>query len=116
MKIDIYGNSVYTMYKQTMSDTLCDYSYVNKSKGGRTMIAQVKTWGNSQGIRLPKDLLEEMGIRLNDFLSVDVQGENIVLTKTFKHKTLEERAAEFAGSVGPYEEFEWGDPVGREQW
>lgn len=80
------------------------------------MIAQVKTWGNSQGIRLPKDLLEGIGIHLNDFLNIEVQGENIVLTKTFRHKTLEERAAEFEGKIGPYEEFEWGGPVGRERW
>ncbi len=53
---------------------------------------------------------------MDDFLNVEVQGENIILTKTFKHRTLEERAAEFAGKIGPYEEFEWGEPVGREQW
>lgn len=80
------------------------------------MIGQVKTWGNSQGIRLSKDLLESVGIRLNDFINIEIQGDAIVLTKTFKHKTLEERAAEFSGKIGPYEEFEWGDPVGREQW
>ena len=80
------------------------------------MIAQVKSWGNSQGIRLPKDLLEEIGVRLNDFLNIEIQGENIILSKTFKHKTLEERTAEFSGKIGPYEEFEWGDPMGREQW
>ena len=80
------------------------------------MIAQIKAWGNSQGIRIPKDLLEGMGIRLNDFLNIEVQGDNIILSKTFKHKTLEERAAEFSGKVGPYEEFEWDGPVGREVW
>ena len=80
------------------------------------MTAQVKAWGNSQGIRLPKDLLEGMGIKLNDFLNIEVQGEKIILTKTFKHKTLEERAAEFSGKIGPYEEFEWGESVGREMW
>lgn len=80
------------------------------------MVVQVKAWGNSQAVRLPKDLLESVGIRLNDFLNIEVQGDSIVLSKTFKHKTLEERAAEFSGKIGPYEEFEWGEPVGREQW
>lgn len=80
------------------------------------MIAQVKSWGNSQGIRLPKALLESVGVQLNDFLNIEIQGDSIVLTKTFKHKTLEERAAEFAGKIGPYEELEWGEPVGREKW
>ncbi len=80
------------------------------------MVAQIKAWGNSQGIRLPKDLLEGIGVRLNDFLNIEIQGTSIVLTKTYPHKTLEERAAEFEGKLGPYEEFEWGKPVGREQW
>ncbi len=80
------------------------------------VVAQVKTWGNSQGIRLPKDLMESLGIKLNDFLNLEVQGDHIILTKTFKHKTLEQRAEEFDGKLGPYEEFEWDKPVGREQW
>lgn len=80
------------------------------------MMSQVKTWGNSQGIRLSKELLESIGIHINDFLNVKVVNGDIVLSKTFKHKTLEERAKEFNGEVGPYEEFQWGEPVGREIW
>ena len=38
------------------------------------------------------------------------------LKKEFKHKTLEERAAEFGGKLGPYEETAWGNPMGREEW
>ena len=80
------------------------------------MITQVKTWGNSQGIGLPKELLEEVGAHIDDFLNVEVVNGNIILSKTYKHKTLEERAAEFNGKIGPYEEFEWGEPTGREKW
>lgn len=80
------------------------------------MIAQIKTWGNSQGIRIPKDILESIGIRLNDFINIEVRDDSIVLKKTFRHRTLEERAMEFNGELGPYEEFGWDGPVGREQW
>lgn len=80
------------------------------------MITQVKAWGNSQGIRLPKDLMESIGIRLDDFINIEIQGDTMIIKKVFKHKTLEERAAEFGGQLGPYEEFEWDEPVGREQW
>lgn len=31
-----------------------------------------------------------------------------------EHRTLEERAKEFGGRLGPYEEFDWGEPEGRE--
>lgn len=36
------------------------------------MQAQVKEWGNSQGIRLPKEILKSAGISLNEFLDVTV--------------------------------------------
>lgn len=35
---------------------------------------------------------------------------------TFRHKTLEERAAEYGGSLGLDGEYDWGEPVGREVW
>ena len=85
-------------------------------KGGIYMITQVKPWGNSQGIRLSKELLTVAGIQNNDFLDIEVVDGNIILKKTFKHRTLEERAEEFGGKLGPYDEFEWGEPSGREGW
>ena len=80
------------------------------------MKTQVKTWGNSQGIRLPKDLLEKIGAHINDVLDIKVVDGDIVLSKSFKHKTLEERAEEFNGKLGPYKEFKWCESVGREKW
>lgn len=80
------------------------------------MLAQVKTWGNSQGIRLSKELLALAGIQNNDYLEIEIIDGNIVLKKSFRHRTLEERAAEYDGKIGPYEEFEWDGPVGRERW
>lgn len=81
------------------------------------MIAQVKKWGNSQGIRLSKELLVSAGIQNNDFLDIELVDGNIVLKKVRKqHRTLEERAKEYDGKLGPYEGFDWGEPVGRERW
>lgn len=80
------------------------------------MVTQVKEWGNSQGIRFSKELLGMIGVHVNDYLDVQVKGDSIVLRKTFTHKTLEERAAMFGKSIGPYEEFSWGEAEGREQW
>lgn len=40
----------------------------------------------------------------------------ITLVKTFCHKTLEERAAEFDGKLMLDGEYDWGEPVGREVW
>lgn len=84
--------------------------------GGAQMITQVKTWGNSQGVRLSKEILESAGIHNDDLLSIELIDGNIVLKKTFKHRTLEERSAELGGKIGPYDEYMWGESLGRERW
>jgi antitoxin MazE len=80
------------------------------------MQAQVKAWGNSQGIRIPKDVLQEANVAIDDVLDVRVSNGTIMLMKPFRHKTLEERAAEFDGRLDLDGEFDWGEPVGREKW
>ena len=72
------------------------------------MQTQVKAWGNSQGIRLPKDILQEANVEINDMLEVKVSDGMIMLVKTFRHQKLEERAENG--------EYEWDKPEGREVW
>ena len=80
------------------------------------MQAQVKEWGNSQGIRLSKDVLKSAGIELNETLDVTVSNGVNTLVKPIHHKTLEERAAEYDRKLMLDGEYDWGDPVGREIW
>lgn len=80
------------------------------------MLTQVKSWGNGQGIRFSKELLDTLGIRLNEYLNVKIVDGDIVLSKTFKHRTLEERTAEYNGELNLSDEISWGEPVGREAW
>lgn len=80
------------------------------------MQTQVKEWGNSQGVRLSKEVLKDAGIMLNEIIDVTVSNGSIVLSKTFKHRTLEERAKEYGGQLNLDGEYDWGDTVGREVW
>jgi antitoxin MazE len=80
------------------------------------MQTQVKAWGNSQGIRIPKEALTEANMSVDDILDVSVSNGVIMLTKPFRHKTLEERVAECGGKLEVGGEFDWGEPVGREIW
>lgn len=80
------------------------------------MQAQVKEWGNSQGIRLSKEILKSAGIMLNDVLDVTISNGVITLAKPFRHRTLEERADEFGGKLMLDGEYDWDEPVGRELW
>ena len=80
------------------------------------MQTQVKTWGNSQGVRISKETMQDAGLAVNDVLDVKVLNGMIMLSKHYRHKSLEERAAEFGGDLRLDGEFDWGEPVGREIW
>ncbi|MBO5551039.1 MAG: AbrB/MazE/SpoVT family DNA-binding domain-containing protein, partial [Lachnospiraceae bacterium] len=51
------------------------------------MQTQVKAWGNSQGIRIPKEVLQEAAISLDDVLDIKVSEGMITLVKPFRHRT-----------------------------
>ena len=81
------------------------------------METQLKPWGNSQGIRLPKAALNEAGFRPDDVLTIRAENGRIVLYRAVRHKTLEERAAEYGGKLNLEGELDWkGSPVGNEVW
>jgi antitoxin MazE len=73
----------------------------------------IRAWGNSQGIRIPKDILKALDLKSSDVLDILVKDDTIVLKKAFKHKTFEERLAEYNGKI-EITEFDWGEPKGRE--
>ncbi len=67
------------------------------------MLAKVRKWGNSQGLRFPKAILEEARVSVGDEVRVSVRGRKIILVSRMpKHYRVEE--------------VEWGSPVGKEEW
>ena len=79
------------------------------------MISQttVKAWGNSQGIRLRKSVLAQANIEINDTVQIEASENVIILRKVFRHKTFEDRLAEYDGII-EVQNFDWGEPAGRE--
>ena len=73
----------------------------------------IRSWGNSQVIRIPKAILEQMQLKISDVLDLEVKDDTIVLRKQFVHKSFEERLAEYNGEITVCD-FDWGEPVGRE--
>ena len=60
--------------------------------------------------------MQEADIAVDDMLDVKVSNGVIMLVKPFRHKTLEERVAEYGGKLDLDGEYDWGEPVGREIW
>ena len=87
------------------------------------MQTTVVKWGNSHGIRLPKAFLKSIDIVENDPVEVTLDNEKIVIKKLEpkKSRRLEQRLLEFYGDnfdniVEPQIEYDWGKPVGKEEW
>lgn len=88
------------------------------------MYATIQKWGNSQGIRIPKALLEGLGVRENDRVELVPSGDALTIKKATagRHKTLEERLTAFYGKPIeeieriPGEEVDWGQAEGHEVW
>ena len=82
------------------------------------MQTAIVKWGNSQGIRLPKYLLDSANLADNDTVEVVAENDSLVIRKTEtrkKHKTLKERLEGYNGSY-VFEEWDTGAPVGKEVW
>ena len=62
------------------------------------MYATIQRWGNSQGLRIPKALLDALGLRENDRVELIQSDDGIQIKKAAAgHRTLEERLVAFYG-------------------
>lgn len=75
----------------------------------------VSKWGNSQGVRLPKNILEAAEITEGDSVEIVAERNEIRIKKAIKFRTLDELFKDYAGDY-QCEEADWGAPVGEEVW
>lgn len=84
----------------------------------------IRRWGNSQGIRLPKEILSQMNLQENDTVGINICDGKMTVEKVNKPKylNLTERLEAFYKRpideiyVESTQEVDVGDPVGNEQW
>ena len=88
--------------------------YIYIIYGGVIMITLQK-WGNSQGIRLPKFLLNELGWSENEELAVVKEDDKLIIKKHNKRKNIIELFDGYNGEYKP-EEIDWGEAKGKEIW
>lgn len=87
------------------------------------MYATIQKWGNSQGLRIPKALLDALGLQENDRVELTQTNDGIHIKKAAAgHRTLEERLVAFYGrpveeiSRLEDQELDWGGTAGDEVW
>jgi antitoxin MazE len=81
---------------------------------------QLATWGGSTALRIPKNFLQQLGIADKSTVIIKTTDNNeLVITPVYRHKTLDERFAEWNGDKYELtdEDREWLDmkSVGEEE-
>ncbi len=81
------------------------------------MTTTIQKWGNSQGIRLPKFLLDSINWSENEKLEVKTENEKIIIEKMTNpsRKNIKELFADFQDEYEPID-INWGSQVGKEIW
>ncbi len=82
------------------------------------MLSKVQKWGNSQGLRFAKTLLQEAQINVGDEVNVSVQEGRIIIepvTKVRGKYDLKELVSKMPQEYH-VEELDWGEPSGKEVW
>lgn len=77
----------------------------------------VNRWGNSSAIRLPKQVVNQLQLQVNDVLDYDISGNSIILKKvtTVPELTVEELFKDYQGEPMSITSHLF-ESVGNEQW
>ncbi len=81
------------------------------------MRATISKWGNSQGLRFPKNILKELNLSIGDKMKFLIQNNKIILEpveKSRKKYNINELVKQIPSSYKPYEEF--SSKAGLEKW
>ena len=81
------------------------------------MTTTIQKWGNSQGVRIPKILLDSINWSENEEVSINIEEDKLVIekAKTQNRKNIKELFKDYKGEYKP-EEIDWGEPKGEEIW
>ncbi|RLA76591.1 MAG: transcriptional regulator/antitoxin MazE [Epsilonproteobacteria bacterium] len=81
------------------------------------MTATISSWGNSQGLRFPKDIMKELHLSIGDKMKVLVENQKIVLEpiKQPREKyNINDLIKQLPDNYKVYEEFD--NKTGLEEW
>ena len=82
------------------------------------MVTRIQKWGNSQGLRLARHVLEDACISVGDEVDVTARDGMIVITPLRRVRgklSLQELVSRIPENYES-EETDWGKPLGKEVW
>lgn len=82
------------------------------------MTTKVQKWGNSQGLRFPKAILQDAQTNVGDEVDVFAEDGRIIIEPVIKIRgryRLEDLVSKMPKDYQAHEE-DWGAPAGKEAW
>lgn len=79
------------------------------------MTTTIQKWGNSQGIRIPKVILDTVKWNENEEIIILVENEKLIIEKANNRKNIKELFKDYKGKYEPVD-IDWGETVGDEIW
>ncbi len=80
------------------------------------MESKIQKWGNSNGVRIPKNILEDLKLKADDIVEIKREKEAIIITKKKqKFTSLQERIDAYEGP-NMAKDFVWDERKGKEIW
>ncbi len=81
------------------------------------MTATISSWGNSQGLRFPKDIMKELHLSIGDKVKILIENQKIVIEpikQPRKKYDINDLVQKLPKNYKTYEEFD--DRKGIEEW
>jgi antitoxin MazE len=81
------------------------------------MTATISTWGNSQGLRFPKDIMKELHLSIGDKVKIFIENQKIIIepmTASREKFDINDLVDEIPQNYTVHEEFD--TKVGLEEW
>jgi antitoxin MazE len=81
------------------------------------MTATISSWGNSQGMRFPKDIMKELHLTIGDKMKVLVENQKIILEPIRQSRekyNINDLVKKLPKNYTTYEEF--NTKIGLEEW
>ena len=81
-------------------------------------LTTIQKWGNSQGLRLAKAILQEAQLNVGDEVDISVEKGRIIIEPTTKVRGRYDLQELLSKMPQEYrvEELDWGEPIGKEVW
>ena len=82
------------------------------------MLAKIQKWGNSQGLRIPKNLLADVRLDIGDEVDISIKDGVMIVSSIKKIRgrhSLKDLVARIPENYQPNEE-NWGQKTGKEVW